>query len=86
MAGLIVRQPFADLIADGLKVWELRRTPMRLQGRFYILAASKPDLSAPLYRRTRLGVAVATAEQLDLVGPYRPRPGAITVIRNVELF
>lgn len=128
MDGLIVRQPFADLIASGQKTWELRRRPLRLSGRFYILAASKPDRSAPPARQ-RLGVAVATAEQTDLVGPlsvaelakhvrqhrasveqlrayagkgklyaltlrvtrlqqarrYRMRPGAVTIVRNVEL-
>ena len=129
MDGLIVRQPFADLIADGRKTWELRRRPLRIPGRFYILAASKPDRSVPNSPRKRLGVAVATAEQIGLVGPisvdelvgqikrhratraqlrnyagkgklyalrlrvkrlkqprrYRPRPGAVTFIRNVEL-
>ena len=69
MNGLIVRQPFADLIASGEKVWELRRAPIRLKGRFYILAASSPARSPRGYPAGRLGVAVATAEQVDLVGP-----------------
>jgi ASCH domain len=127
--GLIVRQPFADLIASGRKTWELRRRPLRIPGRFYILAASKPDRSVANNKGKRLGVAVATAEQVGLVGPlsvsdlvsqirrhcatvdqlrkyagegelyalrlrvrrlkqprrYRMRPGAVTIIRNVEL-
>jgi hypothetical protein len=127
--GLIVRQPFADLIASGLKTWELRRRPLRLSGRFYILAGSKPDRSASPTERQRLGVAVATAEQTDLLGPlsvaelakhfrqhrasveqlrtyagkgnlyaltlrvrrlkqtrrYRMRPGAVTIVRDVQL-
>ena len=40
-----------------------------MSGRFYILAASKPDLSVAEYDARRLGVAVATAEQVDLLGP-----------------
>jgi len=127
--GLIVRQPFADLIAGGRKTWELRRRPLRIPGRFYILAASKADRSVSRKARQRLGVAVATAEQIGLVGPlsvnelasqgrrhgatvdqlreyagegglyalklrvrrlkqprrYRMKPGAVTMIRNVEL-
>jgi hypothetical protein len=67
--GLIVRQPFADPIASGQKTWELRRRPLRLSGRFYILASSKRDRSASATERQRLGVAVATAEQTDLLGP-----------------
>ena len=129
MDGLIVRQPFADLIASGVKTWELRRRPMRLSGHFYILASSKPDRSASPTARQRLGVALATAEQTDLLGPssvaelakhfrqhrasveelrtyagkgplyaltlrvtslkqarrYRMRPGAVTIVRDVEL-
>ena len=129
MDGLIVRQPFADLIASGLKTWELRRRPMHLSGRFYILAGSKPDRAASPTERQRLGVAVATAEQTDLLGPlsvaelakhfrqhrasveqlrtyagkgnlyaltlrvrrlkqtrrYRMRPGAVTIVRDVQL-
>jgi hypothetical protein len=67
--GLIVRQPFADLIASGRKTWELRRRPIRITGRFYILAAARPDPSASGRRVRRLGVAVATAEQFGLIGP-----------------
>ncbi len=129
MHGLIVRQPFADLIASGRKTWELRRRPLRISGRFYILAGSKPARSASPTERQRLGVAVATAEQTDLLGPlsvaelakhlrqhrasseqlrtyagkgklyaltlrvrrlkqarrYRMKPGAVTIIRDVEL-
>lgn len=127
--GLIVRQPFADLIASGQKTWELRRRPLRLSGRFYILAASKPDRPASPIAQQRLGVAVTTAEQTGLLGPlsvaqlakhvrhhrasveqlrtyagkgqlyavtlrvtrlkqtrrYRMRPGAVTIVRDVEL-
>lgn len=129
MDGLIVRQPFADLIADGLKVWELRRSPLRLSGRFYILAASRPHPAFPDYPPTRLAVAVGTAIQTRIIGPlsvaelarwkrrhrttpegidrysdgkplyamelvakklkrprrYRIKPGAVTIVRDVEL-
>ena len=129
MDGLIVRQPFADLLASGRKTWELRRRPLSLLGRFYILASSKPDPSVSTYNPARLGVAVAVAEQVGLLGPlsvddlaphfkrhrstidelrsysrgadlyvmklrvkplerprrYRPKPGAVTIIRDLEL-
>jgi hypothetical protein len=69
MDGLIIRQPFADLIALGQKNPELRRRPIRMTGRFYVLAARTADPAWRGYDPARLGVAVAAAEQGGLIGP-----------------
>ena len=41
MKGLIVRQPWADLIVDGKKRWEVRRTRTRQRGPVAIISGGK---------------------------------------------
>ncbi|NJE11429.1 ASCH domain-containing protein [Thermococcus sp. MAR1] len=53
--GLIVREPFATLIAEGKKVWEIRKSRTRIRGEVLILAG---------------GRAVGSAELVDVLGPF----------------
>jgi ASCH domain len=71
MDGFLVQQPFADLIANGKKTWELRTQPVYLpQKEFYILATSRPHTSAKNYDPSRLGVAVGVANFEGMEGPF----------------
>ena len=55
--GLIVREPFATLIAEGKKVWEIRKSRTRVRGEVLILSG---------------GRAVGSAELVDVLGPFTP--------------
>ncbi|WP_297090569.1 ASCH domain-containing protein [Thermococcus sp.] len=55
--GLIVREPFATLIAEGKKVWEIRKSRTRIRGRVLIISG---------------GRAVGSAELVDVLGPFTP--------------
>ncbi len=71
MDGYLVQQPFADLIARGEKVWDVRVRPIALPRRpFYILATRSPHKMAPNYAADRLGIAVAVAESHGVEGPF----------------
>ncbi|ASJ13566.1 ASCH domain-containing protein [Thermococcus thioreducens] len=55
--GLIVREPFATLIAEGKKVWEIRKSRTNVRGRVLIISGGK---------------AVGSAELVDVLGPFTP--------------
>jgi hypothetical protein len=38
MYGLVVKQPWADMLVDGSKTWEIRRTNTKRRGRIFILS------------------------------------------------
>jgi hypothetical protein len=70
MDGYLVQQPFADLIAQGRKAWDVRTAKVHLpRGRFLILATTRPHPSAGSYPEHRLGRAVATARCAEVIGP-----------------
>ena len=53
--GLIVREPYASLIVDGKKTWEIRKSPTRVRGRIGIVS------------RGRL---IGEVELVDVLGPF----------------
>jgi predicted transcriptional regulator len=53
--GLIVREPFASLIVDGEKVWEIRKSRTRIRGEILIISNGK---------------AIGRAELVDVLGPF----------------
>lgn len=55
--GLIVREPFASLIVDGEKVWEVRKFRTRVRGEILIISKGK---------------AIGKAELVDVLGPFTP--------------
>jgi hypothetical protein len=55
--GLIVREPFATLIVEGKKTWEIRKSRTRVRGEVLILSGGK---------------AVGSAELVDVLGPFTP--------------
>jgi len=55
--GLIVREPFATLIVEGRKVWEIRKSRTRIRGEVLILSN---------------GFALGKAELVDVLGPFTP--------------
>ena len=71
MDGFLVQQPFADLIAQGIKTWELRTSPVHLPRNrpFYILSTARPHPIAPRYPGDRLGRIVGVARCTDILGP-----------------
>ncbi len=40
--GLIVKEPFASMIVDGEKVWEIRKSRTKVRGETIILRGGKP--------------------------------------------
>lgn len=71
MDGYQVQQPFADLIANGQKTWDLRTSPVSLPSRpFYILATRRPHPSVGSYDVGRLGVAVGIGKSRGVLGPF----------------
>lgn len=54
--GLIVREPFASMIVDGEKVWEIRKSRTKVRGEILILSGGK---------------ALGEAELVDVLGPFR---------------
>ncbi|AKG91015.1 ASCH domain [Geoglobus ahangari] len=57
MKGLIVRQPFADMIVSGEKKWEVRTRRTGVRGEILILSE---------------GHALGTVELSDVLGPFTP--------------
>lgn len=55
--GLIVREPYASLIVEGKKVWEIRKTRTRVRGEILIISNGK---------------AIGKAELVDVLGPFTP--------------
>ncbi|NJE46769.1 ASCH domain-containing protein [Thermococcus sp. GR7] len=55
--GLIVREPFATLIVEGKKVWEIRKSRTRVRGEILILNGGK---------------ALGKAELVEVLGPFTP--------------
>lgn len=55
--GLIVREPYASLIVEGKKVWEIRKTRTRIRGEILIISNGK---------------AIGKAELVDVLGPFKP--------------
>ncbi|WP_297536206.1 ASCH domain-containing protein [Thermococcus sp.] len=55
--GLIVREPYASLIVEGKKVWEIRKTRTKIRGEILIISNGK---------------AVGKAELVDVLGPFTP--------------
>ncbi|WP_457752383.1 ASCH domain-containing protein [Thermococcus sp.] len=55
--GLIVREPFASMIVEGEKVWEIRKSKTRVRGEILILSGGK---------------ALGKAELVDVLGPFTP--------------
>lgn len=54
--GLLIRQPFADWIADGKKTWEIRGSASKVRGRIAIIASGT-------------GTVVGTCELFAVEGP-----------------
>jgi len=55
--GLIVKEPFATLIVEGKKTWEIRKSRTRVRGEVLIL---------------NRGMAIGKAELVDVLGPFTP--------------
>ncbi len=55
--GLIVREPYASLIVEGKKEWEIRKTKTKIRGEVLIISNGK---------------AVGKAELVDVLGPFTP--------------
>lgn len=55
--GLIVREPFASLIVEGKKVWEIRKSRTKTRGEILILSNGK---------------AIGKAELVEVLGPFTP--------------
>jgi len=55
--GLIVREPYASLIVEGKKVWEIRKTRTKIRGEILIISNGK---------------AIGKAELVDVLGPFTP--------------
>ncbi|NJE05292.1 ASCH domain-containing protein [Thermococcus sp. M36] len=55
--GLIVREPFATLLVEGRKVWEIRKSRTKFRGEVLILSGGK---------------ALGKAELVDVLGPFTP--------------
>ncbi|WP_456421730.1 ASCH domain-containing protein [Thermococcus sp.] len=55
--GLIVREPYASLIVEGKKVWEIRKTRTKIRGEILIISNGK---------------ALGKAELVDVLGPFTP--------------
>ncbi len=53
--GLIVREPYASLIVDGAKTWEIRKSPTRVRGRIGIVTG---------------GRLIGEVEVVDVLGPF----------------
>ena len=71
MDGYLVQQPWADLIANGTKKWDLRTAKVYLPSRpFYILATARPHDVARSYDPSRLGVAVGIGRSEGVLGPF----------------
>jgi hypothetical protein len=68
--GLLVQQPYADLIASGEKTWELRLSRLPVPDRFYLLATTAVKLKSGGYDPARLGVVVGVARSLGWRGPF----------------
>lgn len=57
MKGLIVREPYATLIVEGKKVWEIRKQRTSVRGTILILSKGK---------------ALGKAKLVDVLGPFTP--------------
>jgi len=55
--GLIVREPFASLIVNGEKVWEIRKSRTKVRGEILIITN---------------GRAIGKVELVDVLGPFTP--------------
>jgi len=55
MKGLIVREPYATLIVNGKKTWEIRKNPTKIRGRILIISQGK---------------AIGSVELVDVIGPF----------------
>ena len=55
--GLIVREPYATLIVEGKKVWEIRKSRTKVRGEILIL---------------NRGNALGKAELVEVLGPFTP--------------
>jgi len=55
--GLLVREPYASLIVEGKKVWEIRKTRTKIRGEILIISNGK---------------ALGKAELVDVLGPFTP--------------
>ncbi|WP_240920746.1 ASCH domain-containing protein [Thermococcus sp. CX2] len=55
--GLIVREPFASLIVEGKKTWEIRKSRTKVRGEILILNG---------------GRALGKAELVEVLGPFTP--------------
>ncbi len=55
--GLIVREPYASLIVDGKKTWEIRKHPTRIRGPIGIVTGGK---------------LIGQAEIVEVRGPFSP--------------
>ncbi len=71
MDGLLVRQPYADLLARGEKTWEIRVGHMTLPEQFYILSTTRPFPDTGPYDPGRLGAPVGIGKRGPVFGPYR---------------
>ena len=54
---IIVREPFASMIVNGEKVWEIRKNRTGIRGEILILSGGK---------------ALGKAELVDVLGPFTP--------------
>ncbi|CAB50603.1 ASCH domain-containing protein [Pyrococcus abyssi] len=57
MKGLIIRQPYANWVVEGKKIWEIRKTPTKIRGRIVIISEKK---------------AIGSVELVDVLGPFTP--------------
>ena len=52
-----MREPYASLIVEGKKVWEIRKTRTKIRGEILIISNGK---------------AIGKAELVDVLGPFTP--------------
>lgn len=57
LRGLIIRQPYAEWIVEGKKIWEIRKSRTRIRGEVLIISGGK---------------ALGKAELVDVLGPFTP--------------
>ena len=55
--GLLVKEPFATLIVEGKKIWEIRKSRTKVRGEVLIITG---------------GSAIGKAELVDVLGPFTP--------------
>ena len=70
LRGLIVKEPYASLIVDGLKTWEIRKNRTRVRGRILIINKGYVKGSVELYDVK----GPFTAEELIVYKNYHHAP------------